>query len=484
VSEFSINEDHRHRFVFIIRDSCMATRVPDRYVALALLGIMFVGVVGWGAPFVLAPNAGGSGYTTEHIYIRADDRLTTATLYLPDGSEPVPGVVFGAGSGTAPALYTNYGAALATNGFAVLIAGQTRELEAERPIRWETRRERSNVLEYASDNYANWVSYLESHPRVDEDRLVFAGHSGGANSAYRVGYDRPDVDGVVAIAGRFPPERDEPFPTNLLLATGSEDSLVPPAKLTNVSLQLTGTALEPGERIGSFENGTAVHVVVADGATHLSEADDPRLVRVTTDWALRSVGESPSADLGITVRSIGSVFYQFLFGLAGVLAGTALTKRVVIARLDDNHHLDAVVVLAWLAGFSMVLHTTVSQRVYHFGPIPAQATKYVLLGGLLLVVGLGLDRLASLTSWADSRTGLALLDLGILLVPVGAFVLLSTQFVTFQLVTTVVLSSAVLVVLGVFLAEFAVLSVRRRLRWTGIGLAVLWLVPAVVPPYL
>jgi dienelactone hydrolase len=166
--------------------------------------------------------------------------------------------VVGAGSGTAPALYTNYGAALATNGFAVLIAGQTRELEAERPIRWETRRGRSNVFEYASDNYANWVSYLEAHPRVDEDRLVLAGHSGGATSAYRVAYHRPDVDGVVAIAGRSPPERDEPFPTNLLLATGSVDSLVPSAKLTTVSLRLTGTALGPGERFGSFENGLAV----------------------------------------------------------------------------------------------------------------------------------------------------------------------------------------------------------------------------------
>jgi len=462
----------------------MAIRAPDRYVTLAFLGILLVGVVGWGAPFVLMPNADGSGYTTEHVYIRADDRITTATLYLPRGDEPVPGVVFGAGSGTAPALYTNYGAALATNGFAVLIAGQTRELEAERPIRWETRRERSTIFEYASDNYANWVSYLESHPRVDEDRLVLAGHSGGANSAYRVAYDRPDVDGVVAIAGRFPPERTDPFPTNLLLATGSEDSLVPPAQLTNVSVQLTGTALDPGERAGSFEHGTAVRVVVADGATHLSESDDPRLVRATTDWALQSVGRAPPADLGITVRSIRSILAQFLFGLVGVLAGTALTKRVVTPRIDTGPRRDTAVVLAWLAGFSMVLHTTVSQRIYHFGPIPEQATKYVLLGGLLLGVGLVFDRVASLTPWDDSRIGSWLLDLGILLGPTWAFVLLSTRFVTFQLVTTVVLSSFVLIVIGIFLAELAALRVHRRIRWLGIGLAVLWLVPAIVPPYL
>lgn len=198
----------------------MAIRVPDRYVTLAILGVVLVGLVGWGAPFVLAPTAGGSGYTTEHIYVRADDRITTAALYLPDGDEPVPGVVFGAGSGTAPALYTNYGAALATNGLAVLVAGQTRELEAGKPIRWETRRERSSVFEYASDNYANWVSYLASHPRVDEDRLVLAGHSGGANSAYRVAYDRPDVDGAsgFGIGGIF--EDARVMALNRLLVVG------------------------------------------------------------------------------------------------------------------------------------------------------------------------------------------------------------------------------------------------------------------------
>jgi predicted esterase len=462
----------------------MNPSIPPRYITLALLVVTVIGTAGWVAPFAQAPNAGGSGYSVEHVYVQADDRITTATLYLPDGDEQVPGIVFGAGSGTSPALYTNYGAALATNGFAVLVAGQTRELEAGGPIYWEIRRDNSAIFELAADNYANWATYLTSHPRVDEERLVFGGHSGGANSAYRVAYRRAEVDGVVAIAGRFPPEAEGPFPTNLLLATGSEDSLVPPSKLTNVSRQLTGTALQPGQQVGAFANGTATRVTVAEGATHLSEADNPELVRETTDWALQSVGESPPETLGITVRPIGSVLSQFLFGLVGILAGTALTKRALASRLDDRQRRDGLVALVWLGGFAVVLHTTVSQRVYHFGPMPAQATKYVLLGGLLLGIGLLLDRAASWASWTDWRVGSALFDLGFLVVPVGAFVLLSTQFVTFQLVTTVVLSSVVLVVLAAVVAELAVLKVQRRIRWIGVGIAVLWLVPAIVPPYL
>jgi dienelactone hydrolase len=462
----------------------MDRTTPPRYVTLTLLVVTVIGTAGWAVPFVQTPNAGGSGYSVEHVYIQADDRVTTATLYLPDGDEQVPGIVFGAGSGTAPALYTNYAAALATNGFAVLVAGQTRELEAGRPIYWEIRRNTSDIFDLAADNYANWATYLASHPRVDEERLVFGGHSGGANSAYRVAYRQPDVDGVIAIAGRFPPETERQFPTNLLLATGSEDSLVPPGKLTTVSTQLTGTALQPGQQVGSFANGTATRVTVAEGATHLSESDNPELVRETTDWALRSVGESPPERLGITVRSIGSVLSQFVFGLVGVLAGTALTKQALTGRFTTRYRRDSAVALAWLAGFAVVLHTTVSQRVYHFGPMPEQAIKYVLLGGLVLGIGLLFDRLALTLSQTDTRIGSALVELGFLLTPTAAFVLASTQFVTFQLVTTVVLSSVALVVLVAVLAELAVLTVERRIRWIVVGVGVVWLVPAIVPPYL
>jgi hypothetical protein len=80
--------------------------------------------------------------------------------------------------------------------------------------------------------------------------------------------------------------------------------------------------------------------------------------------------------------------------------------------------------------------------------------------------------------------GSSLFDFAFLFVPAGAFVVISTQFVTFQLVTTVVLSSVALLVLAAVLAELAVLTVERRFRWPVVGIAVLWLVPAIVPPYL
>ena len=159
-------------------------------------------------------------------------------------------------------------------------------------------------------------------------------------------------------------------------------------------------------------------------------------------------------------------------------------KRIVPIRFEHRRQRDLVVATTWLVGFVMVVHTTVSARIYHVGPMPEQALKYVLLGGLLFSVGVVLDRLAARVSWTDRTSGSFLLDLSFLLVPVVAFILLSTQFVTFQLVTTVVLSSMILVVLGVFFAELAVLKVQRRVRWIAVGFTVLWLLPAIVPPYL
>lgn len=454
----------------------------SRQVTAVLLAVTLVGTAGWVSPFLLAPDVGGDGYSVQHVYVEAEGRITTATLYLPDGDEPVPGVVFGAGSGTAPRLYSNYGSALAANGFAVLVAGRTKELESGRPVRWETFRETEDALERGTADYLNWVAYLEAHPRIDESRLVVGGHSGGANGAYRAAYERPDVNGVVAIAGRFPPERDGPLRTNLLLATGSEDSLVPPSTLEAVSAELTGRTVRAGERTGSFEDGTAVRVVVAEGASHLTESYHPELVRATTAWALRSVGESPPERLGITVRSPTTTLGQFLWGLSGVVGATALAGRAGGSMLDGDLQ-EYFPPLVWLVGFVTVTGTTVSRRLYYLGPMPSQPLKYVLLATTLLVVGLALQRVASRTPRLGSGVGGAVLDAAFLLASAAAFVLASTRFVTFQLVTTTVLSSVALVPFLLSLGLLAALGVGRPHRWLFVGFGLLWVLPAVVPAY-
>jgi hypothetical protein len=71
----------------------------------------------------------------------------------------------------------------------------------------------------------------------------------------------------------------------------------------------------------------------------------------------------------------------------------------------------------------------------------------------------------------------------LLAVCIGTFVLVSTRFVTFQLVTTTVLSSVVVVLVVPFVVVLALLGVDRPARWLFVGPVVLWLLPAIVPPY-
>jgi len=450
--------------------------VAARQITAALVALTVVGAAGWLVPLASSPS-GGDAFTVERVYVENGGRVTVASLYLPTGEGAVPGVVFGSGSGSPPALYSNYGRALAGNGFAVLVPGMTYELEPDRPVPWEIVRSEERIWERSTENYLAWVEYLSTHPRVDETRLVVGGHSGGANGAYRAAYERPDVRGVVAVAGRFPPDREEPLRTNLLLATGSDDSLVPPSKLTEVSETLTGSAVRPGERVGSFEEGTAVRVVVADGESHLTETDSPKLVRVVTDWALRSVGEEPTEAGAVTVRPIRSVLFQFLSGMVGVLGATALVGRRS-ASDDRRRHLMAAVPLF---GFVALVVTTLSRGVHYFGP--AQPLKYVVLGVTTLAVGPALDRVAARSSRFDSRLASVPLDLLFLSLTTALFTLASTRFVTFQLVTQVVLTAVFLALLLPFLLLFVALGIERPTRWLFVGLAVIALFPPVVPPY-
>jgi dienelactone hydrolase len=450
-------------------------------VTVLLLLVTVVGFGGWASPFVLTPE-GPADYTVERVTIQQGNRATVADLYLPAEDGPVPGVVFGAGSGAEPALYSNYGEALARAGFAVLIPGATHEREPGRPIPWMIVREEAVIWERGTENYLAWIEYLAGHPRVDPSRIVVGGHSGGANGAYRAAYERPNVSGVVAIAGRVPPDRAEPLRTNLLLATGSDDSLVPPERLSTVAAELTGRRLVPGAQVGSFAEGTAVRLVVADGATHLTESYDPTLIEVTTDWARRSVGAPASSDRDVAVRALDTVLRQFASGLVGVLGATALVRRRFAAE-GDRYPTWGVPVVS-LLGFVAVAQTTVGRDVYHLTPMPAQAPKYVLVAGVVAVTAAVVHRTARATSRFDSRPANLLLDVTALALAGAVAAVASTQFVTFQLVTIAVQSAVVVAILAPSLAAFAALHLPPSERWLFVGPAFVWLYAAILPPYL
>lgn len=450
---------------------------------LVLVLISLVGLGGWLGPFVINQGATGDQFDEQRVFIRTDGRVTEATLYLPKSADPVPGIVYGAGSGSEPAMYSGVGETLARNGFAVLIPGPTYDLEPGRPVYWMIVREEAALWNRGTENYLNWIEFLEAHPRVDADRLVIGGHSGGANGAYRAAYERPDIDGLVAIAGRFPPNRSSPLATNVFLATGSEDSLVPPSRLANISEPLTGAHLDAGDQVGSFQNGTAARLYVAEGASHLTEPFHPALIQETTDWALQSVGEPPSEQVEVNGRAPQTVLLQFVFGLVSVIALAILVHRH--ADLFEPARLRPFLPSgAALGGFITVVTTTISADLYHLSPVLPELRKYGLLFAIVVALATGIHRALVEHSWLSSGVRGLTLDLVFVVTSIVSFVLLSTQFVTFQLVTTAVLSMVFLALLAPVMILLVALDLERLPRWLFSGLAVVWFYPAIVPPYM
>lgn len=455
----------------------------SRWVVIGLVFLVIISGAGWVYPLIVFPDPGGEDIEVTRVFIRDSGRITEAALYLPAGENAVPGIVFGAGSGSEPAMYAGYGEALARNGFAVLIPGPTYDLEPERPIPWMIVREKEEIWDRGTENYLHWIEYLQANPRVDATRLVIGGHSGGANGAYRAAYERPDIDGLVAIAGRFPPERSDPLRTNIFLATGSQDDLVPPSKVVGVSKELASREVTPGEFVGSFEDGTAIEVFVAEGETHLSESRSPTLIRQTTEFALQSVGETPPSTISTATLPVDTVLLQFVSGDIFVIGLTALVFESWALRQREGY-VEYLVSLLPFVGFAIVVTPTISQQIYHLWPSSSQLLKYAVVGVVLVLVGWVLHRIFTGLSGFDSKIGSIVGDVGFLVLSVTAIMLVSTQFVTFQLITTVVLSAVFLGLLLPFSVLFAVFEIGRISRWVSYGCLLLVFYPELIPPYL
>lgn len=208
-------------------------------------------------------------FEVEHLLLSTgENRSMQATLYVPDGVGQSPAILFGAGSGADPALYTNWGEIFAQHGFVVLMVGPGKQRSDGGIPEWEIINDRETLLENQKEQFLLLLDYLKGLPEVDPERIIVGGHSGGANTAYRLAFER-DVSGVIAVAGRFPPENSQFLQNNLLLATGSHDIIVPPDKIREVELQLTGRNMEEGVLYGSFDNNTAKKIFISDGSGHL-----------------------------------------------------------------------------------------------------------------------------------------------------------------------------------------------------------------------
>ncbi len=391
--------------------------------------LMLAGLIGWLGPTLYDMNP-AADFEVEHLLLSTgQDRCMLTTLYVPEGEGQSPAILFGAGSGADPAMYTNWGEIFAQHGFVVLMVGPGNQRSDGGMPEWEIINDREILLENQEEQFLLLLDYLKGLPEVDSQRIIVGGHSGGANTAYRLAFER-DVSGVIAVAGRFPPENSGFLESNLLLAIGSHDTIVPPDKIREVGLQLTGRYMEDGVLYGSFDNNTAKKIFISDGSGHLGESFDEDIIKECLNFALRSVGKSQTNG-PINVISLNSVLFCLMAGLLFLISYIALSNEYVKLRLHDNKFKNIIPGIYFIL-FYLVLSTTISQYLRFLGPVDYRIQQYLIIAAITIVVGIALSRIAEKPGL--SRRISLILDLILIGISTALFTLIYAQFVQFQLV--------------------------------------------------
>ncbi len=443
--------------------------------------ILLAGLSGLIYPILADQNQAHNFKSEQVLFELSQNRTMEGLLYIPDSEGPFPVVYFGAGSGADPIQYSHYGDDFARQGFLTLIHGPSRSSTSfPSKVHWEIVHGDEFLFNRSLREDINVLSQLESRHDTDSDRIVVGGHSGGANGAYRIALEKPDVSGVIAIAGRFPPENIDELETNLLLATGGKDTLVPPEKLEDIAFNVTGKHLNRNEVAGDFKDNNATKIFVSESSGHLTEAFDDKLIEESVRWALYSAGNDASGNINIETKSSRTVLLQFLSGIV-MFMGAVWLSGSYSYKFNNKRLFRFLIPVIVFVIFYIVLLSTISRQFIQLEPAGCQWFQYLLIGVIASTIGVAATKLSNVFKTLNKKE--FAFDLFFLLITCVSFVLISTQFVIFQLVTSVVLGS----LLFLFLSFISLLlwksgmDLRQRLIFNI--LAVVWLLPVLVPPY-
>ena len=379
-------------------------------------------------------------------------------LYLPQGEPPFPGVVFGAGAGADVALYRQWGEAFAKEGFVCLIRSSTSGRQNEEP--WIDSR----------DDTINAIKYLKNHKKVDPDKIIVAGHSGNGNVAYWVGYKIPEqINGVAVIAGRHPPEKNHTLQTNLFLATGQNDRLVPPKKILEVAKILTGK----NSTSGNFSQNDKITIYTAPTSNHLTEVWDNSLIKQTVNWSSQAVGNQYKGNYSLEKVSLPLILLKLVAGMFFLIGVIILLQQYINSILK--------LVLSTLLYFGIffgVWSTTVSNNLFDSGPFEYKWLEYLILVVVIIICWL-------ITFYFIKRDTI-LTDIAFILLSIIIFILISSFIVylpPFSYGGAIIIFKALIVfiLLATFSLIFHKLQIPLNQRLIYYSLTLIWLLAVVIP---
>lgn len=449
----------------------MEIKIKNNKVKIIITVLIIIGLIGWLVPEIIKSYQTQDSFKVKNIKISyPGDIVDEVTLFIPNGDGPFPAIVFGAGSGSEKVIYSNIAKGFANEGFVTLVRSKAYGRKIEKP--WVDSR----------DDFINAIGYLKSLEIVDKNKILVGGHSGSANVSYWVADKIPnEIEGIVAISGRWPPENINYINTNIFFATGKMDTLVPPSKIKEVAYKLTGKDLKENVLYGDFEQKNAIKIFISERANHLTEAWDIELINESVKWASLCVGNQYSGKNNLEDISVKKIVLSFLSGILFMIGILLLFQRIIMKN-NNSKLVEFFSAMIYFVIFYYVWSSTISRYFFGFGPYGYRWANYLLVIGILVFVGLLVFILVKKINKDSFFFDITFILLGIL-----SFILISSLFVfipsfyyggSLILVKTVMVSIPTIALAILF--KKLKLTLLQRLLFSGLSL--IWLLPLVLPP--
>lgn len=236
-----------------------------------------------------------SGLTVSRVEIDG----TPATIFHPAGEARLPSVVIAHGFAGSQQLMQPFATTLARNGFLAItfdFPGHGRNAASMRG-QLDDDAALSRPLLAALDAV---IRHARAHPRGD-GRVALLGHSMAADIVVRRAISDPEIVATVGVS-LFSQGITARAPRNLLVIAGALE----PAMLVDEGIRIVGMAAggaaAEDTTYGSFADGTARRLVLADGTEHIAVIYSRESLTAALAWLREAFGQAAAAPVFVDAR--------------------------------------------------------------------------------------------------------------------------------------------------------------------------------------
>jgi pimeloyl-ACP methyl ester carboxylesterase len=224
--------------------------------------------------------------------VRVHVGSTPVTLFRPAAGEPAPAVVIAHGFAGSQQLMQPFALTLARNGY--LAATFDFPGHGRNPLSLPASRSdpgaRTAALTSALDQV---MAYVRGAPGSD-GRVALVGHSMASDIVVRYARAHPEVAATVGVSlfSRDPAVITTELPRNLLVIDGALEAEALREEGRRIVGLVAGGPVRENVTYGSFPDGTARRLVLADGVEHIGVLYSPESLAATLAWMDAAFGRS------------------------------------------------------------------------------------------------------------------------------------------------------------------------------------------------